>query len=132
MANIRKFALPAPNRGWHRYRGGYSDASYQFTNTDRNSRTMATIAVIAGYNAVGYFPTRKEVAIALGDPDPTKVTGRGWKNRPIHSNWGCSRYNALQEAGFIEKERDGKTFRYAVTQRGYQALEAVTGVNEVH
>lgn len=126
MANIRKFAIPVKDYSWHpwpRNRGGYSGASYQFTNVKPTSRTMATIAVIAGYNAVNYFPTRREIAAALGEPDPSA------KPYSFGNCWGSSRYAALQEAGFILKERDGKTFRYTVTQRGYQALEAVTGIH---
>ena len=119
----------------------YTDSRYAFTAATPERKYIKYLAQIAKCNANGFEPTRKQVQVALGDPDPTKPNdwnrkeARAFKQRgekvPMWltrgSNWGNSRWNAMRQAGLIRAERDphGNTVRYQITDEGLMLLHSV-------
>lgn len=111
----------------------YTDSRYTFTAPTPSRRYIDYLAQIAKCNANGFEPTRKQVQVALGDPDPTKPApgaerwiAEGYQVSP-RSNWGNSRWNAMRQAGLIRAERDphGNTVRYQITGDGLMLLHSV-------
>ena len=117
----------------------YTDSRYTFTAATPERKYIKYLAQIAKYNSDGYEPTRKEVQVWLGDPDPTKPNAwnrkeaRAFKQRgekvPVlltrGSNWGISRWTALKQAGLIRSIRKGTTVRYQITGEGFRLLHSV-------
>lgn len=125
----------------------YTDSNYTFTAATPERKYIKYLAQIAKYNSDGYEPTRKEVQVWLGDPDPTKPNDwnrkearhaqrqarREGKEVPAwvptllksRSNWGCSRWAAMHKAGLIRSERVGNTVRYQITADGLMLLHSV-------
>ena len=125
----------------------YTDSNYTFTGATPDCKYIKYLAQIAKYNSDGYEPTRKEVQVWLGDPDPTKpndwnrreaarvvrASRREGKEIPAwvptllksRSNWGCSRWAAMKQAGLIRSERVGNTVRYQITADGLLLLHSV-------
>ena len=111
----------------------YTDSRYTFTSASPERRYIKYLAQIAKCNANGFEPTRKQVQVALGDPDPTKPTP--WVlehpkeaaefNYSKRCNWGISRWTAMKQAGLIRSERVGKTIRYQITGEGLLLLHSV-------
>ena len=124
----------------------YTDSRYTFTDPVRTHkgkrcgvrRYIKYLEQIAKCNAKGYEPTRKEVQVALGDPDPSqpndwnrkqiarcKRAGLDYKNLERGSNWGISRWTAMRQAGLICGKRVGSTVRYQLTAGGALLLHSV-------
>ena len=117
----------------------YTDSNYTFTAPTPSRRYIDYLAQIAKCNASGFNPTRKQVQVALGDPDPTQPSAYAQKELEIRrknhkkiydwmkspSNWGNSRWAALKQAGLIRSERVGKTVRYQITGEGLMLLHSV-------
>ena len=117
----------------------YTDSRYTFTAPTPSRRYIDYLAQIAKCNANGFEPTRKQVQIALGDPDPTQPNKYNQKeleicrknHKKIHdwmkspSNWGISRWTAMKQAGLIRSERIGNTVRYQITGDGLMLLHSV-------
>lgn len=117
----------------------YTDSHYTFTAATPRRKYIKYLEQIAKCNANGFNPTRKQVQVDLGDPDPTKPTdwnrdlARGYKRRgeevpvwlKLGSNWGISRWTAMKQAGLIRSERVGKTVRYQITANGILLLHSV-------
>lgn len=124
----------------------YADSRYAFTSPTRERKYIGYLAQIAKCNANGFEPTRKQVQVALGDPDPTKPSEWNikyvadeiarcrkqhkriplWaKERQPSSNWGISRWTAMKQAGLIRSERVGNTVRYQITADGLMLLHSV-------
>jgi hypothetical protein len=113
----------------------YTDSRYTFTSPDRNRKYIQYLREIEAFNMKGIQPTRKEVQVSLGDPDPTKPTP--WVlehpeeaaeyNYSKRSNWGNSRWAAMGMAGLIRSKRDphGNTVRYQITGDGVMLLHSV-------
>ena len=104
----------------------YTNARYSFTNPTPTRKYVKYLAQIAKCNANGFNPTRKQVQVALGDPDPTRIVGYDnyWKKN-VRSNWGNSRWAALRQAGLIRSERVGGSVRYQITSDGLLLLHSV-------
>ena len=104
----------------------YTDSRYAFTSPSRNRKYIQYLREIEAFNMRGIQPTRKEVQVSLGDPDPTKKTST-WKYGSERSNWGNSRWAAMREAGLIRSKRDphGNTVRYQITGDGIMLLHSV-------
>ena len=109
----------------------YTDSRYAFTAATPERKYIKYLAQIAKCNANGFEPTRKQVQIALGDPDPTKPAAgaerwiaEGYQVSP-RSNWGISRWKAMKQAGLIRSERAGNTVRYQITGEGLMLLHSV-------
>ena len=107
----------------------YTDSNYTFTDPNKDRRYIAYLAQIEKCNANGFDPTRKQVQVALGDPDPTKPSDwarkhPSWNCTP-RCNWGNSRWAALKQAGLIRSERVGNTVRYQITGEGFRLLHSV-------
>ena len=116
----------------------YTDSNYTFTDPNKDRRYIAYLAQIEKCNANGFDPTRKQVQVALGDPDPTqpndwnrkeiarrKRAGLDYKDLERGSNWGNSRWAALKQAGLIRSIRKGNTVRYQITGEGFRLLHSV-------
>lgn len=116
----------------------YTDSNYTFTGATPDCKYIKYLAQIAKYNSDGYEPTRKEVQVWLGDPDPTKPNdwnrkliarckrnGLDYKDLERASNWGNSRWAAMKQAGLIRSERVGNTVRYQITADGLMLLHSV-------
>ena len=103
----------------------YSDARYTFTNPTPERKYIKTLDAIRKFNMKGVSPTRKDICLTMGEPDPTEITGMGWGDKPIRKNWGTSRFNALHQAGLIALSREGKTVRYTLTANGAMLLHSV-------
>jgi len=117
----------------------YTDSRYAFTNPTPTRKYVKYLAQIAKCNANGFNPTRKQVQVALGDPDPTKpndwnrALARRAKRRgekvPVWlkrgCNWGISRWTAMKQARLIRSERVGNTVRYQITADGLLLLHSV-------
>lgn len=117
----------------------YTDSDYTFTDATPERKYIKYLAQIEKCNANGFEPTRKQVQVALGDPDPTKPNAwnrkeaRAFKRRgekvPVWltrgSNWGISRWTAMKQAGLIRSERVGNTVRYQITGEGFRLLHSV-------
>jgi len=117
----------------------YTDSRYTFTHPTSKRRYIKYLEQIAKCNANGFEPTRKQVQVALGDPDPTKPNdwnrklARAAKRRgeevpawmKQHSSWGNSRWAAMKQAGLIRSERVGNTVRYQITSDGLLLLHSV-------
>lgn len=117
----------------------YTDSNYTFTDPTPDRRYIEYLAQIEKCNANGFNPTRKQVQVALGDPDPTQPND--WNRRealafkrarhevPVWlkrgSNWGISRWTAMKQAGLIRSERVGNTVRYQITGEGFRLLHSV-------
>jgi len=109
----------------------YTDSRYTFTDPNKDRRYIAYLAQIAKCNSKGFNPTRKEVQVSLGDPDPTKPSpgaerwiAEGYTMSP-RCNWGISRWTAMKQAGLIRSEREGNTVRYQITGDGLMLLHSV-------
>lgn len=117
----------------------YSDSRYTFTGATPERKYIKYLAQIAKCNSNGFEPTRAQVQVALGDPDPTKPNSwnreeaREFKRRGKEipawlkrgSNWGNSRWAAMKQAGLIRSERVGNTVRYQITGEGLLLLHSV-------
>ena len=117
----------------------YTDSRYSFTHPTPKRKYVKYLAQIAKCNANGFEPTRAQVQVALGDPDPRepnawdremakKHVARGEKVPEwlTHgSNWGNSRWTAMKQAGLIRSERAGNTVRYQITSDGLLLLHSV-------
>lgn len=116
----------------------YTDSRYTFTAPTPSRRYIDYLAQIAKCNANGFEPTRAQVQVALGDPDPTqpndwnrkqiarcKRQGLDYKDLERGSNWGISRWTAMKQAGLIRSERVGNTVRYQITGEGLMLLHSV-------
>ena len=116
----------------------YTDARYSFTNPTPTRKYVKYLAQIAKCNANGFEPTRAQVQVALGDPDPTKPNdwnrkeikrckrqGLDYKDLERGCNWGISRWTAMKQAGLIRSERVGNTVRYQITADGLLLLHSV-------
>ena len=117
----------------------YTDSNYTFTGATPDCKYIKYLAQIAKYNSDGYEPTRKEVQVWLGDPDPTKPSA--WSRKQIARckregivpsktltrgcNWGNSRWTAMKQAGLIRSERVNGTVRYQITADGLLLLHSV-------
>lgn len=111
----------------------YTDARYTFTGATPTRKYIDYLAQIAKCNSNGFNPTRKQVQVALGDPDPTKPSQ--WVlehpdeaaefNYSKRSNWGISRWTAMKQAGLLRSERVGNTVRYQITGDGLMLLHSV-------
>lgn len=109
----------------------YTDSRYAFTAATPKRKYIKYLAQIAKCNANGFEPTRKQVQIALGDPDPTvpaagaeRWIAEGYQVSP-RCNWGISRWTAMKQAGLIRSERVGNTVRYQITGEGLMLLHSV-------
>lgn len=104
----------------------YTNARYSFTNPTPKRKYIKYLVQIAKCNANGFNPTRKQVQIALGDPDPTRIVGYDsyWKKN-VRSNWGISRWTAMKQAGLIRSERASNVVRYQITGDGLLLLHSV-------
>ena len=49
----------------------FTDSRYTFTSPSRNRKYIQYLREIEAFNMKGIQPTRKEVQVSLGDPDPT-------------------------------------------------------------
>lgn len=117
----------------------YTDSRYAFTSPNEDRKYIKYLAQIAKCNANGFEPTRAQVQIAVGDPDPTKPSAYAQKELEIRrknhkkiydwmkspSNWGISRWTAMKQAGLIRSERVGNTVRYQITGEGLMLLHSV-------
>ena len=117
----------------------YTDSNYTFTAPTPSRRYIDYLAQIAKCNSNGFNPTRKQVQVALGDPDQSAPCD--YNQREIarlkkqhkrvpswlrsRSNWGISRWTAMKQAGLIRSERVGKTVRYQITSEGLLLLHSV-------
>ena len=101
----------------------YTDSRYTFTSPNANRKYIKTLAAIAAYNARGILPDRALIAEKLGEPDPTEITGKGWRSGNIRRNWGNSRWNALAQAGLIVHRRTGNRVHYTITGAGLTLLK---------
>lgn len=102
----------------------YTDSRYTFTDATPKRKYIKYLAQIAKCNANGFEPTRAQVQIALGDPDPTKKTAF-YKYGSDRCNWGNSRWAAMKQAGLIHSERVGNAVRYRITGQGILLLHSV-------
>lgn len=109
----------------------YTDSNYTFTDPNKDRRYIAYLAQIEKCNANGFDPTRAQVQVALGDPDPTKPSpdaerwiAEGFTVSP-RCNWGISRWTAMKQAGLIRSIRKGNTVRYQITGEGFRLLHSV-------
>lgn len=114
----------------------YTDSRYTFTSPDRNRKYIRYLREIEAFNMKGIQPTRKEVQVSLGDPDPTvpsdfvreqAIKHPDWGFFSKRSNWGNSWWAAMREAGLIRSKRDphGNTVRYQITGDGVMLLHSV-------
>lgn len=124
----------------------YTDSRYTFTDATPKRKYIDYLAQIAKCNANGFEPTRKQVQIALGDPDPSAPSKWNveycseeiarcrkqhkriplWaKQRQPRANWGNSRWAAMKQAGLIRSARVGNTVRYQITGEGLMLLHSV-------
>lgn len=116
----------------------YTDSRYTFTGSTPERKYIRYLEQIAKCNANSFNPTRKQVQVALGDPDPTKPNdwnrkqiarckrkGLDYKDLERGSNWGISRWTAMKQAGLIRSERVGNTVRYQITADGLMLLHSV-------
>ena len=117
----------------------YTDSHYTFAAATPKRKYIKYLEQIAKCNANGFNPTRKQVQIALGDPDPSAPNEyrqrRLARCRKHHkrilpwmrarSNWGISRWTAMKQAGLIRAERVGNTVRYQITADGILLLHSV-------
>ena len=117
----------------------YTDSRYTFTDATPSRKYVRYLEQIAKCNANGFEPTRKQVQVALGDPDPSAPCK--YNQREIErlkkqhkrvpswlrsrSNWGVSRWTAMKQAGLIRSERVGNTVRYQITGNGILLLHSV-------
>lgn len=117
----------------------YTDSNYAFTAATPERKYIKYLAQIAKCNSNGFEPTRKQVQVALGDPDPTQPND--WNRKQIArckrkglvpsktlsrgSNWGNSRWVAMKQAGLIRSIRKGNTVRYQITGEGILLLHSV-------
>ena len=109
----------------------YTDSRYAFTAATPKRKYIKYLAQIAKCNANGFEPTRAQVQVALGDPDPTKPAAgaarwiaEGYQVSP-RCNWGNARWAAMKQAGLIRSERVGNTVRYQITGEGLMLLHSV-------
>ena len=101
----------------------YTDSRYAFTKPTPDRKYVKTLAVIAKFNAEGMLPDRALVAANLHEPLPNRIVGYDnyWKKN-VRSNWGCSRWAALRQAGLITSWRSGNSVHYAITDKGIELL----------
>lgn len=121
----------------------YTDSYYTFTSPVRTykgkrcgvRRYIKYLEQIAKCNSNGFNPTRRQVQIALGDPDPT-IPAQWVIEHPKEAakfnyskrcNWGISRWTAMKQAGLIRSTRDphGNAVRYQLTAEGALLLHSV-------
>lgn len=116
--NIRKTVLKNDRLHSSRFRGrrspwggickGYT-GNYLFKTPTTDKMYIQFIKQIREFNAVEVNPTKKEIHESLG-----------WSTS---RSWGCTRVNALLEAGAITGRYNGKRYEYFLTNLGRNLLK---------
>lgn len=97
------------------YGGGYSgyQAHYTFKHPNMSRNYMQILDFIANANNAGRQPTRREIQVEMGMPDPKSAE---------HPNWGQERFQALRQAGLVKVTKIGRSLGYTVTPVGHALI----------
>jgi len=105
-------------------RAVYTDACYTFSSPTPERKYVRTLAAVRDFQRTfRCAPTRSQIALALGEPDPREITAQGpWGK--TRSNWGCTRWAALYKAGLLDHCREnGNRVVWFLTPRGVDYLK---------
>ena len=124
MKNTVKLLPPTDERfntDGHWVTDCYTDSRYTFGAPTMDRKYVRTLLAVRDFQRTFHIaPTKSMVALALGEPDPTKRSK--WSNLP--SNWGTSRWNALHKAGLLDHVREkGNRVVWFLTPRGVDYLK---------
>ena len=108
------------------HRAVYTDSRYTFSDPTPERKYVRTLAAVRDFQRTFHCaPTRSQIALALGEPDPRAVTGYdAFYRKARRSNWGCTRWAALCQAGLLDHCREkGNRVVWFLTPRGADYLD---------